>query len=163
MKHATGNSVQQLEYEQHRISLEQERKYLQNAIGLAEDQLRSSEATTNGILGTGRASSDRELLIERSSHHRQRLKVVLEGLCRIRTGSFGLCIGCDKPIESKRLQAIPSAQYCIACQEQVEQAHRDHSLFFNSGRSSVLLAGGQGTRHPLQRDLKKGCGVFRPS
>lgn len=43
-----------------------------------------------------------------------------EALKRIEDGSYGLCSTCDRPISKKRLNAVPYAEYCIACQEKEE-------------------------------------------
>ena len=39
------------------------------------------------------------------------------GLERIHDGSFGICLDCDEPISPKRLNAVPWAALCLACQE----------------------------------------------
>lgn len=44
--------------------------------------------------------------------------LVEEALDRTRTGDFGICCGCEKPIAPKRLAALPWAKYCLACQQE---------------------------------------------
>jgi DnaK suppressor protein len=39
---------------------------------------------------------------------------------RIADATYGLCIDCDAPIASARLQAYPAAKRCIACQTRHE-------------------------------------------
>ncbi|MDZ7260536.1 MAG: TraR/DksA C4-type zinc finger protein [candidate division KSB1 bacterium] len=34
---------------------------------------------------------------------------------RIADGTYGLCVGCGKPISRERLEAVPHARLCIAC------------------------------------------------
>ncbi|MEQ9023538.1 MAG: TraR/DksA family transcriptional regulator, partial [Pseudomonadales bacterium] len=46
---------------------------------------------------------------------RVELKMVEAALGRIRDGSYGTCIDCGEPVAEGRLQAIPYAQYCVAC------------------------------------------------
>ncbi len=49
----------------------------------------------------------------------------LEGaLRRIGSGGFGVCQDCAEPIASKRLDAVPWARLCVACEE---KAGRDRS------------------------------------
>ena len=36
---------------------------------------------------------------------------------------YGICTGCELPIAVKRLQSIPWAPYCVACQERFEAEH----------------------------------------
>ena len=38
-------------------------------------------------------------------------------LDRMEEGTFGLCRACEEPIETKRLEAVPGAKYCLDCQE----------------------------------------------
>lgn len=42
---------------------------------------------------------------------------------RLDNGSYGICIDCGKPISRERLEAIPWALRCIACQERWEARH----------------------------------------
>jgi YteA family regulatory protein len=45
----------------------------------------------------------------------------IEGaLARMQEGSYGVCEVCGKPIPRARLEAMPSATACIACQERIE-------------------------------------------
>jgi DnaK suppressor protein len=39
-------------------------------------------------------------------------------------GAYGLCESCGKEIGAERLEALPSATRCIACQASWEQANR---------------------------------------
>ena len=39
----------------------------------------------------------------------------------IKVGSYGTCVMCHGPIGFKRLIALPSAERCLACQEQHER------------------------------------------
>ncbi|MEO4047206.1 TraR/DksA family transcriptional regulator [Pseudomonas sp. CAU 1711] len=43
------------------------------------------------------------------------------GLARLRLadGSYGLCQRCGEPIEAGRLQALPAAEFCLACADKV--------------------------------------------
>jgi DnaK suppressor protein len=113
--------TQTIQYEHHRTKLERERTELQQAIRGAEEQLKQvSEQEVSEDLEVGRTSA-RELLLERASRCRHQLKIVVQCLERIYDGTFGLCIGCENPIGERRLQALPSARYCITCQEQLER------------------------------------------
>lgn len=44
-----------------------------------------------------------------------------EALRRIKDGTFGKCISCNKNISVARLRALPHARYCIECKEREEQ------------------------------------------
>ncbi len=54
------------------------------------------------------------------------IKEIDEALRRIEDGSYGTCDSCQETIPKKRLEAFPSARYCIKCQEEYE---RENSLY----------------------------------
>lgn len=43
-------------------------------------------------------------------------EAVLAALDRIKTGDFGICENCDEPIPARRLDAVPWAARCVACE-----------------------------------------------
>lgn len=45
-------------------------------------------------------------------------------LSKIDTGTFGVCEGCEEPIEVKRLEARPVAELCIRCKEAQERKEK---------------------------------------
>ena len=44
-------------------------------------------------------------------------------LTRISDGSYGTCVDCDQAIPMARLEAEPTAERCIRCQERFEKTH----------------------------------------
>jgi RNA polymerase-binding transcription factor DksA len=100
------------------MALEQEFRDLQHRIKAEEEQLMRLRIA-NPYLAEA-SNPDQEALIEKCSRHQRQLRVVLQGLERIRGGTFGLCAKCEKPIAEKRLEALPTAECCITCQEQAE-------------------------------------------
>jgi DnaK suppressor protein len=58
------------------------------------------------------------------------LRNVSAALARIQDGSYGICMNCGEEIQPKRLEALPSAKYCIVCQEVADRHGFDgsHSL-----------------------------------
>jgi len=47
---------------------------------------------------------------------RQQLEGIEAALVRVDDGSYGLCGGCGEPIVPERLEILPAATYCVACQ-----------------------------------------------
>jgi len=45
-------------------------------------------------------------------------------LARIEDGTYGKCEDCSEPIEAARLEAMPSARRCFACETEYEKEHR---------------------------------------
>jgi DnaK suppressor protein len=44
-------------------------------------------------------------------------------LLRMDEGSYGICVRCSKPIDERRLEALPTARYDAACQAAIEDAN----------------------------------------
>jgi len=75
----------------------------------------------------------KESLFAQASQQRMVLRMVNGALERISDGSFGLCVSCGDDISARRLEALPWTQYCLRCQEVLEDEHRD-----GSGQASLL-------------------------
>jgi len=63
----------------------------------------------------------REMGSKLSTSHKNNLRKVEEALKRIKEQSYGKCMECGTDIPSKRLEILPFAEYCIACQEEFEK------------------------------------------
>ena len=59
------------------------------------------------------------------------LRRVREALTRVEAGEYGFCAECDGEISEKRLQALPFAVRCTACEESYEQ-HAAHARRFGA-------------------------------
>lgn len=66
-------------------------------------------------------ASIRELEIETLHRDTGLLREVRAALARLADGVFGVCLLCGREIGRKRLEAIPWAPYCVACQETVDR------------------------------------------
>lgn len=66
-------------------------------------------------------SYTKEFLFSLSNSERDLLQLVDEALVRIGDRRFGVCASCEDEMDRKRLEAIPWAKHCIACQEKQEQ------------------------------------------
>lgn len=45
----------------------------------------------------------------------QEIRQIRDALQRIALGTYGVCAACGKPIDPKRLKAVPTATRCIKC------------------------------------------------
>jgi DnaK suppressor protein len=45
-----------------------------------------------------------------------------QALLRIEEGSYGICVRCGRPIDERRLEAMPTARYDADCQSAIEVA-----------------------------------------
>ncbi|MCA1624203.1 MAG: TraR/DksA C4-type zinc finger protein [Acidobacteria bacterium] len=63
----------------------------------------------------------KNVMLAVSENESRQLLLVNEALERIQEDEYGLCQNCEKPINPKRLDAVPWARYCLNCQELLEQ------------------------------------------
>jgi DnaK suppressor protein len=52
------------------------------------------------------------------------LALVNAALGRLADGTFGACLRCGQPIAPERLEALPWAAHCIACQSAIDKGRR---------------------------------------
>jgi DnaK suppressor protein len=60
-----------------------------------------------------------------SENDSRQLTEIDQALLRLADDEYGVCQNCEKPINPKRLAAIPWARYCLDCQELVEKGLLD--------------------------------------
>ena len=48
------------------------------------------------------------------------LKEIESALAKIKSGTYGICERCKKPIDAKRLEVKPEAVYCLKCENEIE-------------------------------------------
>lgn len=114
---------------QFRQQLEAERARIRGTIGnLGEEveQLGAYEETERGTLsndpadvGTEVYEQERALTLERGEQ--ELLQQVEAALVRLDAGAYGRCVRCGREIPVERLEALPYAALCIACQSEVER------------------------------------------
>jgi DnaK suppressor protein len=82
---------------------------------------------------------NREVAIRNLDRQSALLKNVQAALTRIEEETFGICLRCDEPIPEKRLNALPWAAYCVACQENIDR-QRAKGEVDEDGESADLAA-----------------------
>jgi DnaK suppressor protein len=65
-------------------------------------------------------SYSKEQLFSLCELDREVMVSVQEAIEKIKTKTYGICEECKKPIEEKRLQALPWVKRCIVCQSRKE-------------------------------------------
>jgi len=77
---------------------------------------REKEPAIQDVADMAVESYTKEFMFGKSSGDRAVLLMINQALDRIEDKSFGLCDHCGEPIQPKRLEAVPWAQYCFHCQ-----------------------------------------------
>jgi RNA polymerase-binding transcription factor DksA len=66
-------------------------------------------------------------LVDRlNQSYSRELDRIQAALGRIQTGTYGACIACHRPIEKKRLDFFPEADFCSRCQDTREAFEKAH-------------------------------------
>ncbi|MFQ5777686.1 MAG: TraR/DksA family transcriptional regulator [Terriglobia bacterium] len=108
-----------LEY--YKKKLDAKREELQRLMAAAEEEACNNDGAIQDIGDRAANSYNKEFLFSQSNNERHILQLVEEALERIKNGGFGKCVGCDEEVQQKRLEAVPWARHCFACQEKQEQ------------------------------------------
>ncbi len=67
----------------------------------------------------------KNVMLAVSENESRQLALIDEALFRIEDDEYGLCQNCEKEIMPKRLAALPSARFCLDCQELQEKGLLD--------------------------------------
>ena len=103
-----------------------ERERLIASINNIEEASRTESGRDNGadlasFAETGTDSFNLETALNIASSESQRLRDVIDALERIDLRVYGICEGSGKLIPKKRLEAFPSARYCVEYQQEIEK------------------------------------------
>ena len=109
-----------------RARLERRARELSGELALAHDRWRENvEAGHADVIDRKELAADQaraETDAGEADRDFAELQAVRAALERIAEGRFGDCVDCGEPIAAARLEALPSAARCAACQQRREQA-----------------------------------------
>jgi RNA polymerase-binding transcription factor len=71
---------------------------------------------------------NKEIALRLGDRSSQMVADIDQALLRIKEGSYGICARCNKPIDERRLEAVPTARYDAACQAIIESANGEDDL-----------------------------------
>jgi DnaK suppressor protein len=63
-----------------------------------------------------------EIALKLGDQESQMVADIDQALLRIEEGSYGICARCGRPIDERRLEAMPTARYDAECQAKIEDA-----------------------------------------
>ena len=104
-------------------------RLLENLQRMEQENIRVPPRVANGDLhGSDGEIADlasehyqRENSVELYLYEQELLKAIDQALDRIKEGSYGLCAVCSRPINPRRLLAVPNAKLCLNCQQEKER------------------------------------------
>jgi DnaK suppressor protein len=68
-------------------------------------------------------AGEREMAMQNLHRGAALVRQLRSAMERLDDGSYGICLQCEEPISPKRLKAVPWAEFCISCQETVDQSN----------------------------------------
>lgn len=67
----------------------------------------------------------KNVMLAVSENESKQVILIDEALLRIADDEYGICQNCEKEVNPKRLAALPSARFCLDCQELQEKGLLD--------------------------------------
>ncbi|MBI1869989.1 MAG: TraR/DksA C4-type zinc finger protein [Chlamydiae bacterium] len=112
-----------------KVLLNELERLTKNIDHLKSDHLQKSQKDSTGelsgysihIADMSGDDYDRGVALGIFTQEQEILYLIQEALKRIDDGTFGICEVCEKPISSKRLDAVPYATLCLPCQTEQEK------------------------------------------
>lgn len=68
------------------------------------------------VLADAPEGVDLEVHAQTADARRQRIEELEAALGRLEAGQYGQCERCSRPVAAERLEYLPHARYCVACQ-----------------------------------------------
>lgn len=68
------------------------------------------------------------IFLNRNTIDMKLLREISDALHRVETETYGICLECEEPISTKRLNAVPWARYCVTCQEMIANRIADGEM-----------------------------------
>jgi DnaK suppressor protein len=108
--------------ESYQKRLQARREELLKSIARTEEEGRAADDDPTVDLADKAANSyTKEFLFGQNNIDRTTLQLIDQALERIKKNAFGHCEQCESELQQKRLDAVPWARHCTACQEKHEQ------------------------------------------
>ncbi|MBI1746170.1 MAG: TraR/DksA family transcriptional regulator [Acidobacteria bacterium] len=105
-----------------RKKLEKRKEELDQVVYRTQVYGRETESgDTQDLADMAASSYTKEFFFSKSDTARSILQLVSEAIQRIEDESYGECLHCMEEVQQKRLEAVPWARHCIACQELLEK------------------------------------------
>jgi len=83
-----------------------------NAIDSANDGAKDADLALRDVIS--------ELALNLGQRESQMIADIDQALLRMKEGSYGMCVRCNRQIDEHRLEAVPTARFDAACQTLIE-------------------------------------------
>lgn len=117
-----GTLMDKKRLDYYRKKLVARREELMKTIARTQEEGRTADEDPTVDLADKAANSyTKEFLFGMTNTDRTILNMIDAALKRIQADQYGVCANCQEEMQQKRLEAVPWAKHCIACQEKMEQ------------------------------------------
>ena len=117
--------------------LRRRRTALRRTLSQHANMIAANDRTVGDSVDAALDCEQEELESQLVTVESRELAAIDAALERIREGRYGVCDGCDKPIPTVRLQALPYATLCIGCQREQERLGRGPAALADWERASI--------------------------
>lgn len=100
--------------------LDKKRDLLRRISAAKESGENAGEVVHGDYIDQANFTQDREISYVLSDRDRQELKAIEGALDRIAEGTYGICEKCGEDVDSRRLEVLPYARFCLSCQTKME-------------------------------------------
>jgi RNA polymerase-binding protein DksA len=104
-----------------RTDLEEKRTELMTQLGEEEDELRSAPGENPDRSSLAQRYADRQLNLAFHDQALEHLEQVERALQKLDEEKYGKCENCGETIAAARLEALPHAPLCVACQSEQDR------------------------------------------
>jgi DnaK suppressor protein len=98
------------------------RRHTENVRGGQAAALESMDDGVKDSVDMSVQDVSQELALRLGERESQNIADIDQALMRIDEGTYGRCARCGKPIDERRLEAMPTARYDAACQTEIESS-----------------------------------------
>ncbi|MDT5062949.1 MAG: DnaK suppressor protein [Acidobacteriota bacterium] len=106
-----------------KLLLEELRRHAGNVSGGQAAALESMDDGVKDSVDMSVQDVSQELALRLGERESQAVADIDQALMRIDEGAYGQCARCGKPIDERRLEAVPTARYDAACQTEIEASN----------------------------------------
>jgi RNA polymerase-binding protein DksA len=111
--------------EEKRVMIFKELGYLEeSSLKTLEEYSGDSSTYSLHMADQGTDAQEREKAFLFAARENKFLGYLNRAIERIEEGTYGYCADCEKPIQYKRLEAVPHATLCIECKKKQEDTRR---------------------------------------
>jgi DnaK suppressor protein len=109
-----------LEYYKKKLVTRRE-ELIKNIARTEEEGRQADDDPTVDMADKAANSYTKEFLFGQTNTERTLLQLIEGALARIKNSTYGTCANCQVELQQKRLEAVPWAHHCVACQEKSER------------------------------------------